>query len=177
MCKFIQIKCNLLNNTFTNLRYIPKIQKCFCKYSKYLVDDYSKSGSYPFLPSAQRYLWAILDYYNNFMGFVYLDNFVGNGIQNYSAELTTCFEKKAWGNFTRYSAKLFLKKVFDDFGLYKIRALIYPDNFRVASLLKSSGFKYETTIPKETFRNGKPQDIDLYGIYRTYYYKDEVKND
>ena len=55
------------------------------------------------------------------MGFVSLDNLVGgkvcdkNGTYkdiNYSAELTTCFEKQAWGTFTRYSAKVFFEKMF-----------------------------------------------------------------
>ena len=56
-------------------------------------------------------------------------------------------------------------------GYTKIKAQIYPDNFRIASLLKASGFQYETTLKSETLRNGKPQDIDVYGLYRDYYYK------
>ena len=106
------------------------------------------------------------------MGFVFLDNFVGNKEQMFSAEITTCFDKKAWGNFTRYCAKFFLKMCFDNFGLYKIKAQIYPDNFRVRNFLKSCGFEYETTLKNETLRAGKPQDIEVYALYRSYYYKD-----
>ena len=105
------------------------------------------------------------------MGFVFLDNFIGNDKKLYSAEITTCFDKKAWGSFTRYSAKIFLKKAFDEFGLYKIKAQIYPDNFRVRNYLKDCGFQYETTLKNETVRLGKPQDIEVYGLYRSYYYK------
>jgi RimJ/RimL family protein N-acetyltransferase len=110
------------------------------------------------------------------MGFVSLDNFTGDESHIYSAEIITCFEQKAWGNFTRYSAKFFLKKCFDELGLYKIKALVYPDNHRISTLLKYAGFKYEATLPKETFRVGQPQDIKQYAIYRTYYYN-EVKNE
>lgn len=106
------------------------------------------------------------------MGFVFLDNFVGNKNKLYSAEITTCFDKKAWGSFTRYSAKFFLKMCFDELGLYKIRAQIYPDNFRVKNFLKDCGFIYESTLKNETLRGGKPQDIEIYVLYRSYYYKD-----
>jgi RimJ/RimL family protein N-acetyltransferase len=117
------------------------------------------------------YFWIITDRNFNFMGFVYLDNFVGKRNCLFSAELTTCFDKKAWGIFTRYSAKFFLKYCFDKLGLYKVKAQIYPQNFRVKTLLKNSGFIYEATLKNETLRAGKPQDIEVYSLYRDYYYK------
>ena len=115
--------------------------------------------------------WLVLNFYNKPMGFVYLDNFIGKETQLYSAELTTCFAKCAWGDFTKYSAKIFLKKCFDEFGLEKIKAQVYPDNFRVKTLLKICGFTHESTLQKETLRNCKPQNIEVYGLYRNYYYK------
>ena len=176
MCQFIQIIYNPRLTLFQNLHYIPDIKTCYEKYSKYLQDDFANHDFFTHLEEISPYIWAILDYEGTFMGFVYLDNFTGNKTHIYSAELTTCFDKKAWGSFTRYSAKFFLKKCFDELGLYKIKANIYPDNFRISTLLKSAGFKYETTLPKETIRFGKLQDIDQYALYRTYYYN-EVKNE
>lgn len=175
MCKFHQIIYNPRLNLFHNLHYIPEIKACYLKYAKYLHDDYANEDFYTYLEETSPCIWAITDYHNQFMGFVSLDNFTGSKTQNYSAEVLTCFEKKAWGNFTRYSAKFFFKKCFDEFGFYKIKALIYPDNHRISTLLKFAGFQYETTLPKETVRLGKLQDIDQYSIYRTYYYK-EVNN-
>ena len=176
MCQFIQVIYNPQLTLFRNLHYIPNIKACYEKYSKYLQDDFSNGDFYSYIEGVSPYMWVILDYKGVFMGFASLDNFIGNGTHKYSAELTTCFDKKAWGSFTRYSAKFFLKKCFDELGLYKIKANIYPDNFRVSTLLKYAGFKYETTIPEETLRFGKPQDIDQYALYRTYYYN-EVKNE
>lgn len=172
MCKFkkILIDCCLDNNT---LRYIPELERCFRKYFKYFQDDFSLSlvkNVFHYIVQIP-FFWIILDYSDNFMGFVFLDNFIGNDEKLYSAELTTCFDRKAWGSFTRYSAKIFLKKCFDEFGLQKIKAQIYPDNFRVKNLLKDCGFEYETTLKNETIRLGKPQDIEVYGLYRSYYYK------
>lgn len=172
MCKFIKI----YPLSLTSLRYIPKILNCYQKYSKYLRDDFA-SEDMEFIFSKLRYLWVILTAQEKFMGFAFLDNWVSGKNVNYSAEITTCFEKEAWGSFTRYSAKFFLKYCFDVFGLTKIQALIYPDNYRVSKLLKSSGFKYETNLPSATLRGGKPQDINIYALYRDYYYKNEVKNE
>jgi RimJ/RimL family protein N-acetyltransferase len=169
MCLFLQIKYLSLKN----LHYIKEILLCYKKYSKYLHDDFMTNDGIEYVMYSIPYLWVICDINKNFMGFASLDNFVGNASSNFSAEITTCFHRRAWGIFTKYSAKLFLKKCFDEFGLYKIKAQIFPDNFRVISLLKSAGFEYETTLPSDTLRNGKLQDIDIYSIKRSYYYKNE----
>lgn len=172
MCKFKKILLNSLEIFTSSSRYLPDIERCFHKYFKYFQDDFSLNTLENLLFIACKTpFWVILDYSDNFMGFVFLDNFVGNDKKLYSAEITTCFDKKAWGSFTRYSAKIFLKKAFDEFGLYKIKAQIYPDNFRVKNYLKDCGFQYEATLKNETLRQGKPQDIEVYGLYRSYYYK------
>lgn len=175
LCKFLQINLTNPRLSFSALRYIPQILECYSKYSKYLLDDFAPKNA-DYVLTKSPYLWAILTNSGEFTGLAYLDNFVGDGKTAFSAELTTCFERRAWGYFTRYCAKFFLKKCFDEFGLYKIRACIYPENFRITTLLKSAGFKYETTLPEETMRNGKTQDIDMYALYRSYYYKNEDKN-
>lgn len=166
MCKFIQLTTN---NLFTNLHYIPLIWENYTKYFKYLQDDFSDNdiNILSLVEKTVPYFWIIIDNKNQYMGFVFLDNFVGNNNALYSAELTTCFEKHAWGDFTKYSAKIFLEKCFKDFGFKKIKALIFPDNFRVKTLLKVSGFNYETTLKSETLRGGKPQDIEIYSLYKT----------
>lgn len=163
MCKFI--KPNHLT-----LHCIPMAEMLFKKYFKYIQDDFSDiNDTSKYFSSLSPFFWIILDYYENFMGFAYLDNFVGNSSVIYSAELTTAFVPKAWGIFTRYSAKIFLKKCFDELGLQKITANIYPDNFRVKTLLHDAGFVYESTLKNATLRFGKMQDIDVYAIYRSYY--------
>lgn len=156
-------------------KYISRVQICYNRYSKYLQDDFSHfEGDILSYIKSTPFFWIILSYKRDFKGFVLLDNFVGNKETNYSAELTTCFEPDAWGAYTRYCAKIFLKKAFDEFGLYKIKALVYPQNHRTSVLLKSSGFKYESTLKNETLRNNRPQDIDVYSLYRMYYYKEII---
>lgn len=169
MCVFKQIK----TIPDENFCYIPEILKCFNKFSKFLHDDFTKNDGVAYITNALPYLWTICDVKNHFMGFVILDNFTGNYNQKFSAEISVCFHPKAWGSYTRYCAKIFLKKCFDEFGLYKIKAQIFPDNYRVKRLLKSAGFKPEAIIPNETVRNGKVQNIEMYAIYRNYYYKNE----
>ena len=174
MCKFKRLVFDSGTISSSTLHYIPLIEKCWHKYSKFIQDDFSlltdKNSLLKFI--CNPFFWVILDYEENFMGFVFLDNFVGNQNKLFSAEITTCFDKKAWGIFPRYSANFFLKMCFDYYGLYKIKAQIYPDNFRVRKFLNDCGFVYESTLKNETQRNGKSQDIDVYALYRSYYYKD-----
>ena len=111
MCKFINISQNFL----LTLRYMPDVKRCYRKFYKYLQDDFSPPflcDFYSLINEKSPYFWVITDFYDKFMGFVYLDNFTGNGKSLYCAELTTCFDRCAWGSFTKYSAKIFLKKCF-----------------------------------------------------------------
>ena len=171
MCKFLPIDSNNINS-YPILHYIPHIKKCLLKYRKYFWDDFVDINDfYELLFSKCPFLYVIAKYDGDFAGFAYLDNFIGSGKKLYSAELTTCFDKKAWGDFTRYSAKFFLKKCFDELNLEKIKAQIYPDNFRVRKLLTDCGFEFESLLKNETLRGGKMQDIEVYGLYRSYYYK------
>ena len=93
------------------------------------------------------------------------------GWRSFFTSFSVCFDKKYWGNFVRYSSKFFFKMCFDVFGFYKIRAQFYPQNKFVKNLLKDCGFDYEVTLPSETLRNGVPQDIEVWSLYRKYYYK------
>ena len=107
---------------------------------------------------------------DNFAGFVFLDDFVGNGNKFFSAEVSVCFEKKYWGSFVRYCSKIFFKMCFDVFGFYKIKAQFYPQNRFAQRLITDCGFEYEVTLPKETLRQGQIQNIVVCSLYRKYYY-------
>ncbi len=167
-CKFVQVLYKPSLNQFSNLHYIPDIQICYSQYAKYLQDDFAKFNENIlfYLEQSFPFFWVVLNEEDEFMGFVALENPCGDENRLYSVELLTCLDKKAWGSFSRYSANIFLKKCFEELGVYKIKALVFPDNFRTSTLLKTSGFKYETTLKSETLRFGKPQDIDVYARYR-----------
>lgn len=175
MCKFIRVKSyNSLKNNERYSKYIGKIDVLYKRYSKFLFDDFfaeKQNGVGNFIKNLSPYFWIIADRNDNFAGFVYLDDFVGNENNFFSAEVSVCFDKKYWGNFVRYSSKFFFKMCFDVFGFYKIRAQFYPQNKFVKNLLKDCGFDYEVTLPSETLRNGVPQDIEVWSLYRKYYYK------
>ncbi len=172
MCEFRQLTFNS-KASFSNLHYIGDIIYCYNQYSKYLSDDFAQKDGLKTILASMPYIWAICKIGGEFMGFVLLDNFIGGKDKLFSAEITVCYKMAAWGSFTRYSAKFFLKKCFDELGLYKVKASIYSDNYRVKKLLKSSGFKYITTLPSETLRDGRLQDIDIYAVDRSYFYKNK----
>lgn len=175
MCKFIRIKTyEDLKNSEKYSKYIKLINELNLKYSKFLFDDFFEKSDLKiktFIDKFCPYFWLVMDRYDNFAGFVFLDDFVGNEEELFSAEVSVCFTKRYWGNFVRYCSKIFFKMCFDVFGFYKIKAQFYPQNKFARMLLQDCGFVYEVRLPKETLKNGKPQDIEVYSLYRNYYYK------
>lgn len=175
MCKFLRITSYSEFKTNKNYsEYISSAEKIYKKYSKYILDDFypfKDFGMEALIKLYSPYFWIILDQNDKFMGFVYLDNFVGNKNKLFSAEVSVCFDRCAWGNFVRYCAKFFFKMCFDVFGFYKLKAQIYPQNIYVRKLLKDCGFEYDSTLHSETIRLNILQDIEVYCLYRKYYYK------
>ena len=158
MCKFVSFKPE----------YWDFVSCLHNKFKKYLEDDYNEDTLASLIENAQPFFWVILSDTSP-AGFVYLENFIGSNKKLHSAEVTTCIHPMFWGSFSKYCAKLFFKKCFDELGLYKIKALIYPENFKVKTLLKMCGFIKEAELTAETMRCGKLQNIEIYSLFRTYY--------
>lgn len=165
MCKFVCI----------NENYIHFVNHLYNRFKKYLEDDYNEDTIAGIINRTYPFFWVILSD-NTPAGFVYLDNFIGNRQNFHSAEVTTCIHPKFWGVFTKYCAKIFFKKCFNELGLYKIKALIYPENYRVKTLLKMSGFIKEAVLIKETSRRNQLQNIEVYSLFKNYYEVNENEN-
>lgn len=154
-------------NPFEKPAYFEQALFLYSKYSKFLDDDYAKDGR-----SIYEYFWNLIMQTSPFFyviveneevrGFVYLDNIIGDSERLHSAELTTCFDKRYWGDYTKLCAAIFLGFCFEQCGFQKIKALVYPENFRVKTLLEFAGFKKEALLKDETLRNNKLQDIEIY---------------
>lgn len=175
MSKFIKIIINRKKREFRNIQYIPQVINLYEKFSKYLHDDYFLEGQIAsvdavinLVEKTSPFFWVIVDKKNDkFAGFVFLDNFVGNGNNFHSAEITTCFEPSFWGKYTKTCAKKFIKYCFKKYNLKKIKAFVFNQNFKVKTLLKKSGFKKEAVLKAETIKNGKLQDIEVYSIVKS----------
>ena len=115
MIKFIKIKINRSQKTYKNIVFLENIYKLYKKFSQHLNDDYSSEDMLEeiitTIEKSGPCYWAILND-NKFAGFVYLENFIGNKNDIYSAEVTTCFEPEFWGPFTKKIAKKFIKYCF-----------------------------------------------------------------
>ena len=152
--------------------YLEQALFLYLRYSKFLDDDYAQRGMPVFeyfnqlITSLSPFFWVITED-DEVSGFVYLDNLIGDGERLHSAELTTCFKKKFWGDYTKRCARLFLNFCFERFGFYKIKALVYPENSRVITLLNDSGFRKEALLKYESLRNYSLQDIEVYSVFNT----------
>lgn len=167
----LNLKLQDQNTANTNLllgMHLPRLFFLYKKYEKLLHDDYTPPVNFKkFLDFVlgNNFFWLITESETNkFAGFVYLDNITGDGKRFHSAEITTCFERNFWGEKTRQCAMEFFEYVFEKFGFYKIKAEIYPQNFRVKTLLKKCGFIKECTLKNETLREGKLQNLEIYAL-------------
>lgn len=154
---------------FEKPAYFEQALFLYIKYSKFLDDDYAQNGLsiYDYFYSlVNKTLFFVIVEDDIVSGFVYLDNFTGDSNNLHSAELTTCFDRRFWGNYTRICAKIFLDYCFNTYGFKKIKALVYPQNFRVKTLLKSAGFEKEALLKNETMRNNNLQDIEIYSCIK-----------
>jgi RimJ/RimL family protein N-acetyltransferase len=174
MIKFIKIIINRKKRKFQNIQYIPQIILISEYFKKYLYDDYflqNKDSSIDvaidLIEKVSPFFWVIIDKKSNkFAGFVFLDNWIGAENNFHSAEITTCFCPAFWGKYTKICAKKFIKYCFKKYKFKKLKACIYPQNFRVKTLLKESGFKKESILKCETLKNGTFQDIEIFAKYK-----------
>ena len=158
-------------NPFETPAYFEQALFLYIKYSKYLDDDYALNNSSPYdyfynLICRTQPLFFVITEGENVSGFVYLDNLTGDSERLHSAELTTCFDKRFWGDYTKNCAKFFLDYCFENYGFEKIKALVYPQNFRVKTLLKHAGFVKEALLKNETLKDNKMQDIEVYSVFK-----------
>ncbi len=155
---------------FDKPAYFEQALFLYIKYSKFLDDDYALNNKNVYdyfinlIDRTYPLFFVIVE--NDFLiGFVYLDNIIGDSKRLHSAELTTCFNKCYWGDYTKKCARIFLNYCFKKYGFKKIKALVYPDNFRVKTLLKKAGFEKEALLKNETLRDGILQDIEIYSAF------------
>ena len=172
-CKFEKLYINRYKRAYKNVEYIPKIIELFKRFSAYLYDDYHLEtedileATISLIESCREYFWVIIDdETRDLMGFAYLENLIGGGGKIHSAEVTTCFYPRYWGNSTKVAAKKFIKYCFKKIKLKKLKALVFEQNFKTKAILKYVGFKKEALLKGETLKNGKMQNIVIYSILK-----------
>ncbi|MDD3150172.1 MAG: GNAT family protein [Candidatus Gastranaerophilales bacterium] len=158
-----------------NSSYINQVIALFKNHHNSLIDDYYfckeislENELIAFIEKTFPHFYLIFLIENNqkiFIGFVYLYNWRGNNNYIHSCTLTTCFDKKYWGKHPVLAGKTFIKSLFDNYKLEKIKAEVFCHNFKVISLLKKMNFEKEATLKNETFKNGSMIDIDVYSVF------------
>lgn len=169
MCKFLRLIIDRENSIYKNTQYLSNVIFLYLRYAKFLNDDYAKTPNYANLvdkiEETSPFFFVILNSdTNDFAGFVYLDNLIGNCERLHSGEITVCFEKKYWGNFTRKAAVAFFDYCFRTLELKKVKAQIYPFNNRVRKLLEFSGFQKDGVLRGETLKNGRLENVEVFSL-------------
>jgi len=169
MIKFVKIKINRKEKIYKNINFLEDIYHLYKKFNRFINDDYSNENILDeIILTVERcapFFWVILDG-EKFAGFVFLENIIGNRTKLHSAEVTTCFKPEFWGSFTKKATKKFIRYCFKKYGLKKIKAKVFKENYKVMAILRTAGMKLEAELKAETLKNGKPQDILIYSVIR-----------
>ena len=157
---------------FKNLKYFSPLLKLYLKYIRFLEDDFSLFAENPFdallayLEQTSPHFYLVLSG-DEVCGFFALEDIVGKNNDLYSAYVVTCFDKKYWGTFTKYAGRAFVDFCFNQLGLVKLKAFVYPQNYRVRGILNSCGFQKEALLKAETLKNGKEQSLEIYSVFNS----------
>ncbi len=170
MIKFKKIKIDKQKNIFQNIQYLGKIYNLIKKYNNYLNDDYYSTydlfeAIINLVIQTSPFFWVILQN-EEFVGFVYLENLIGNKKHLHSAEIVTAFKRKFWGKTTKICAKKFITYCFKKLKFRKLKAVVFKENFRTEAILKSCKMELEAELKAETIKNKRLQDIKIYSIIR-----------
>jgi RimJ/RimL family protein N-acetyltransferase len=93
-------------------------------------------------------------------------------LENKNAEIGYWLGKKHWGKKTMKEAiPLILNFGFKKLKLVRIQGIVLHPNIASAKLLEKSGFKYEGTKRKASFRKKKWYDEKIYSILKSEYKK------
>ncbi len=170
MIEFVNLIINRDLHEYRNTQYFTEVLFLYLRYSRFLDDDYALDGNsfYEYFVSLLErlnpFFWVILCD-RKFSGFVFLDNLIGDKNHIHTAEITTCFLKEYWGDYTKYCAKLFLNFCFHKLKINKLKVQVYPQNSRTKTILRYCGFEKEAFLKNETLKNGQMQDIEIYSIF------------
>ncbi len=171
MDRFRNLYIDRETGEFHNTQYLTQAMFLYLRWQKFLDDDFAhRKGTFfeYFVDLVERispFFWVIVRD-GNAVGFMYLENITGCRENLHCAEVIACFDKSVWGKYTKESSALFIKFCFEELEFTKLKALIYPENSRVKTILRQTGFTKEATLKAETQRRGKPQDIDIYSLWR-----------
>lgn len=168
---FLPIIAGNYNSNTVAKHYLPEILHLFERHKNVLLDDYYSSDFYERLKEILELINAVSPHFyvilceEEFMGFVYLENWIGSTQKLHSCCASVCVAKEFRGAKALEAGKIFIRELFKVHNLHKIKAETFAHNHLGANFLKKLGFSKEATLKHETLKNGKYIDIYVYTIF------------
>lgn len=162
MYKFLPIKFDPVKKEFKNRCLVLPVLCLLEEFKENLFDDYMDNSFIELINRVFPHFYACVDENNNFIGFVYLDEWRGNKEKLHSCTLSMCAKKEFWGSKARDAGKFFINHIFETYKIHKLKAEVFSFNKPVMHYLNSIGFKRESVLKQESFKNSKPVDIVVF---------------
>lgn len=147
-----------------NYKYIENFKKLHSKYSKFLTDDFSSKENI-FSDIYNKFGKLIfIEFFGEFMGFVYLYDWIYNKDEYFSVTITAAIEKKFWGRRVELCAQEFFSLLHQKYKFYQILAEVYENNKRVLGILKKLNFSLLYTKKNATKVGGILTSINIFAF-------------
>ncbi|RFU68006.1 N-acetyltransferase [Peribacillus saganii] len=160
-------------------------------YNIFSLDEVTRFYGLDNLTSIKEAFHIIESFKNNFhskrgirWGIIHkqTDQFIGTvGINNWSspnkrAEIGYELHPHFWRNgYTTEAVSKILSYAFNDLGLQRIGAVVYPENIASANMLKKIGFQHEGLLRDYIYQGGRSHEVNVFSLLKKEFLESSIK--
>lgn len=140
-----------------------ELQELFDEVKKFFLsdDDDEKVFLDELLSECMGHFYKVYTEKNEFIGCIFLNDWQGH---YHSCEFNA-FAKRGYGKYTIEAGKEFLKSIFKQYNLTKVKATVDANNKAAIYALRKTGFKQEALLKQEIKRQNILIDRYIYSIF------------
>jgi len=162
-----------------NQQYFDQVINLFNKNRDLWIDDLWQPGNYTVqfiqeVLSGSPWFQVVLNDKDEFMGFVWLNNWMGKEPYYNGVQIQAMMERKFWGKETEKAFSCLLNKLFNETCLNRVQMEIDETNILACKLAERMCFKLEGIIRNATIKDGKPVNYKLFSILKGEYNNERI---
>ncbi len=140
-----------------------ELQELFDEVKEFFLSDYDDEKVFldELLTECMGHFYKVYREENEFIGCIFLNDWQG---KYHSCEFNA-FAKRGYGKHTIAAGKKFLKNIFNQYNLTKVKATVDIDNKAAVYALRKTGFKQEALLKQEIKRQNRLIDRYVYSIF------------
>ncbi len=140
-----------------------ELQELFDQVKEFFLSDYDDEKTFldELLNECMGHFYKVYNEKNEFIGCIFLNDWQG---YYHSCEFNA-FAKRGYSKYTIPAGKEFLKNIFEQYKLTKVKTTVDIENKAAIYALKKTGFKEEALLKQEIKRQNRLIDRYIYSIF------------